>query len=223
MIFRTGLGYALLVPFLLVLSSAGQSGGNVPADIKDRVCDRLFRLDTASSSFLSMMTLRYGDSDTQLVVLTHPVYPVHPGGRAELISYTITGMGSDNLSQFISKMAAQNPSVTDQEIAAKLKVVVKRSPIGYEALKRFFEDLEAVRISPMSWGRIAVDEYSEYEFWYNGGQESVHYKLVGPFKDDPRDKLVEWMIRFRTGVPDLMSAASANHEFPLRYVSRKWH
>ncbi len=28
--------------------------------------------------------------------------------------------------------------------------------------------------------RVAVDEYSEYEFWYNGGQESVHYKLVGP-------------------------------------------
>jgi hypothetical protein len=61
----------------------------------------------------------------------------------------------------------------------------------------------------MSVGRIAVDEYSEYEFWYTGGQESVHYKLVGPFKDDPQDKLVQWMIRFRTSVPELMSAASA--------------
>jgi hypothetical protein len=209
MIFRTRLGYALLVPLLLVLSAVGQSVRGVPADMKDRVLDLLFRSDAVSAPFLSKMTLRYGDSDSQLVVLTYPVYPVHPGGRAELISYTITGMGSDNIWQFISKMAAENPKVTDREIAAKLKAVVKRSPIDYEVLRRFLDELETIRISPMLGGRIAVDEYSEYEFWYNGGQESVDYKLVGPFKDDPQDKLVQWMIRFRTGVPDLMSAASA--------------
>src|SRR5580658_831020 len=209
MISRTCLGHALLVPFLLVLSAVGQSGGGVPADMRDRVLDLLFRSDTVTSPFLSKTTLRYGDSDSQLVVLTYPVYPVHPGGPAEIISYTITGMGSDNLSQFISKMAAQNPSVTDQEIAAKLKVEVKRSPIRYEGLKRFLDELEAIRISPMLASRVAVDEYSEYQFWYNNGQESVHYTVVGPFKDDPQDKLVQWMIRFRTGVPELMSAASA--------------
>jgi len=209
MVFGTRLERALLVPFLLVLSAVGQSGGGVPADMKVRVLDLLFRSDTVTSPFLSKTTLRYGDSDSQLVVLTYPVYPVHPGGQAEIISYTITGMGSDNLAQFISRMAAQNPNVTDQEIAAKLKVEVKHSPISYEALKRFLDELGAIRISPMSVGRIAVDEYSEYEFWYTGGQESVHYKLVGPFKDDPQDKLVQWMIRFRTSVPELMSAASA--------------
>jgi len=197
------------VPFLLVLSSVGQVGGGVPADMRDRVLDLLFRSDAVSAPFFSKMTLRYGDSDSQLVVLTYPVYPVHPGGQAEVINYTITGMGSDNLSQFISKMAAQNPSVTDQEIVAKLKVKVKCSPISYEALKRFLDELEAIRISPMLASRVAVDEYSEYQFWYNNGQESVHYKVVGPFKDDPQDKLVQWMIRFRTGVPELISAASA--------------
>ena len=209
MISRTRLGRALLLPFLLVLSAAGQSGGGVPADMKDRVLDLLFRSDAVTSPFLSKMTLRYGDSDSQLVVLTYPVYPVHPGGQAEVISYTVTGMGSDNLTQFISKMAAQNPSVTDQEIAAKLKVEVKRSPISYEALERFLEELKAMRISPMLENRVAVDEYSEYQFWYNNGQESVHYKVAGPFKDAPQDKLVHWMIRFRTGVPELLSTASA--------------
>jgi hypothetical protein len=208
MIFGARLGRFLLVPFLLVLSAVGQTGRGAPTDIKDRIFDRLFQLDTALSPFLSKMTLRYGDSDTQLVVLTYPVFPVQPGGQAELISYTITGMGSGNLSQFISKMAAQNPSVTDQEIAAKLKVEVKHSPISYEALKRFLDELGSIRISPMLVGRVAVDEYSDYEFWYNGGQESVCYKVVGPFKGDPQDKLVQWMIRFRTGVPDLLSTAS---------------
>jgi hypothetical protein len=209
MIFRTHLGRALLVPFLLVLSAVGQSGGGVPADMKGRVLDFLFRSDAVTSPFLSKMTLRYGDSDSQLVVVTYPVYSVHPGGRAEVIRYTITGMGSYNLSQFISKMAAQNPNVTDQEIAAKLKVDVKRSPIRYEALSRFVDDLKAIRISPVLASRVAVDEYYEYEFWYNNGQESVHYKVAGPFKDDPQDKLVQWMIRFQTGVRELMNAASA--------------
>ncbi|HZH49855.1 MAG TPA: hypothetical protein VFD86_08800, partial [Nitrospira sp.] len=130
-----------------------------------------------------------------------------PGGQAEIISYTITGMGSDNLSQFISKMAAQNPSVTDQEIAAKLKVEVKRSPISYEALKRSLDELKATRISPMLASRVAVDEHSEYQFWYNTGQESVHYVITSPFGDDPQDQLGKWMMKFRDNVPNLLKAS----------------
>jgi len=204
MIFRMCLG-ALLVPFLLTPSAVGRSGGTS----KDRVLDLLFRSDSDKSLWVSKMTLRYGDSNSQLVVLTYPVYPVHPGGQAEIISYTIAGLGSDSLSQFISRMADKKPSVTNEEIAAKLKAVVKRSPIGYQVLRRYLEELKAIRISPMLASRVALDEYSEYEFWYNTGQESVHYKVTGPFKGDSQDKLVQWMIRLRTGVPELMSAASA--------------
>jgi hypothetical protein len=177
--------------------------------MKDRVFDLLFRSDLVSSPFLSKMTFRYGDDDSQLVVITYPIHPAHPRGQAELISYTITGLGGDNLSQFISKMAVQNPRVTDQEIAAKLKAVVKRSPLTYEALRRFLDELKGIRISPVLASRVAADDYSEYEFCYSNGQESVHYRVMGPFKGDPQDKLVQWMIRFRTGVPGLMSAASA--------------
>jgi hypothetical protein len=106
-------------------------------------------------------------------------------------------------------MVAQNSNVTDREIAAKLKVDVSRSPIGYEALDRFLDELKAIRISPILASRVAVDEYSEYEFWYDGGQESVHYTVTGPFKDAPQDELVQWMIRFRASVPDLLKAGSA--------------
>jgi len=204
MIFRMRLG-AVLVPFLLTPSAVGRSGGTS----KDHVLDLLFRSDSDKSLWVSKMTLRYGDSNSQLVVLTYPVYPVHPGGQAEIISYTIAGLGSDSLSQFISRMADKKPSVTDEEIAAKLTAVVKRSPIGYQVLRRYLEELKAIRISPMLASRVALDEYSEYEFRYNTGQESVHYKVTGPFKGDPQDKLLRWMIRLRTGVPELMSAASA--------------
>ena len=116
-------------------------------------------------------------------------------------------MGSDTLSQFISKMAAQNPSVTDQEIAAKLKVEVKHSPISYEALKRSLDELKAMRIPPILASRVAVDEYSEYQFWYNTGQESVHYVITSPFGNDPQDQLGKWMTRFRDNVPNLLKAS----------------
>jgi hypothetical protein len=209
MVLERALGRILLVTLLLGPNTFGQSRGGVPADMKGRVLDLLFRSDVVTSPFLSKMTLRYGDSDSQLIVLIYPVYPVHPGGRAEVISYTIRGMGSDNLAQFISRMTAQNPKVTAADVAEKLQVDVKRSPIEYDALSRLIDELKAVRISPVLANRVAVDEYSEFEFWYNNGQESVHYKIVGPYKDDPQDKIVQWMIRLRTGVPELISAASA--------------
>lgn len=208
MILKARLTSAVLVFFLLVVSAAGQSGGGVPADMKERVLDFVFRSDAVTSPFLSKMTLRFGDTNTQIVVLTYRSYPVHPGGQAEAISYTITGMGNDSLSQFISKTVAQNPNVTEQEIAAKLKVEVKRSPIRREVLSRFLDDLKAIRISPVLKSRVAMDDVSEYEYWYDTGSESVHYKVVGPFKDDPQDKLVQWMIRFRTGISGSVNAAS---------------
>lgn len=209
MISRTPPGPGLILPLLFVLSAVGQSGGDASANLKDRVLDLLFRPEVATSPYFSKMTLRYGDSDSQLVVVTYPVYPVHPGGQAEVISYAITGMGSENLSQFISKMAAQNPNVTGQEIAAKLKLEVKRSPISYEALNRFIDDLKTIRISPVLASRVAVDEYSAYELRYDTGQESVHYRVTGPFNGDPQDKLVQWMIKFRTAVPGMTSGSTS--------------
>lgn len=204
MLFR----HVIVIPFCLALCALAQSG-NYRVNIKDRILDILFALDAPTAPFLTKTTLRFSDTGTQLVVLTYPVYPQHPGGRAEIIKYSITGMGTENLSEFIAKMVAQNPNVTDREIAAKLKVDVSSSPIGYEVLNRSLNKLKTIRISPILASRVAVDEYSEYEFWYDGGQESVHYTVTGPFHDAPQDELVEWMIKFRASVPDLLKAGSA--------------
>ena len=199
----------MFIPLFLALGGIAQPREG-RSEMRDRVLDLLFRSDASSSPFLTKMTLRFGDPETQLVVLTYPVYPVHPGGRAEIITYSIAGTGNGRLSEFIGKMVAQNPNVTDQDIAGKLNVDVKHSPIKYEALDRFLKELNAIRISPKLASRVAVDEYSEYEFWYDGGQESVHYRLVGPFKGTSQDRLVEWMIRFRSSVPGLLQSGSAN-------------
>jgi len=208
MICRRTVVSAVLFGILSTATAMSQTDGRY-RDTKARVLDLLFPLDVSPDSYLTKMALRFGDSDTQLVVLIYPVYPVHPGGRAEIICYSIAGMGDGELSQLISKMVAQSPNMTDREIAAKLKVDVSRSPIGYEALNRFLNELKAIRISPVLASRTAVDEYSEYEFWYDTGQECVHYTVTTPFGNAPQDKLGEWMIKFRASVPDLLKAGSA--------------
>ena len=171
--------------------------------------DILFPLDVVPQSYVTKLVLRFYDSDTQLAVLLYPPYPIHPGGRAEIVRYSISGMSDSQVSQLISKMLSDNPDATDREIAAKLKVDISRSPVGYEMLNRFISELKTIRLSPILAGGVAVDEYSIYEFWYSDGQDSVSYRLTGPFHDAPQDRLVQWMIRFRASVPELLKAGSA--------------
>lgn len=201
------LGYAMILLFCLAPGAIAQVGDDRPVS-RDRVLDLLLHSDIATSPYFVKITLRYSDPDTQLVILTYPSYPVRPEGRAEVISYEITGMGNKNLSQFVYDMASKDPNVTNEEIAAKLKVKVSRSPIEYKELDRFLEQLKAIRISPSLVSRVSLDEYSMYEFRYDTGQERVHYKLDGPFRNAPQDQLVQWMIRFRNSLPKLIKSSS---------------
>lgn len=167
-------------------------------DMKARVLNLLFPLDVTPGSYFLKMVLRFDDPDTQLVIVTYS------GGRSEMIRYSLAGLGNVDLSQFISKMVAENPDVKEQAIAEKLKVDIRRSPIKQEALNRLLNELRAIRISPILASRIAVDDYSEYEFWCDTGQESVHYAITGPFGTAHQDKLGQWMMRVRANLPVLL-------------------
>jgi hypothetical protein len=172
------------------------AGDRQPADIKARVLDLLFPSSTESKPYYVRLVLRFGDSDTQLAVV------VYPGAECELVRYTLADMDGGRLSQLISKMVAQNPNVQAEEIAASVKVKTTRSPIEYKAVERALNDLKAIRISPFLSTRIAVDEYSQYDYWFNSGQESVHYTITGPFSGAPQDQLVQWMFKFRARFPN---------------------
>ena len=205
MICRKAAVTALLCCIAFAASDMAQPGDR-SMNTEARVLDILFPLDVTPKPYFSKMILRYGDSDTQLVVIVYPPYPILPGGRAEVIHYSLEGMGDGQLSQLISRMETENPGVKDQEIAAKVKVKVTRSPINYEALDRALRELKAVRISPILANRVAVDECSEYEFWYDTWQESVHYAITCASGNIPQDKLAQWMTRFRANLPALLKA-----------------
>lgn len=208
MISRMLLKCVMVAPLCLALGASAQLEDD-HMNMKDRVLDILFQSDPPPSPFLTKMTLRFADTDSQFVVFTYPVYPAHPGGRAEIIRYSIAGIGNGKLSEFIATTVSQEPKVTAREIANRLKVNVTRIPVNFDALENSMKDLGAVRISPVLKTRVAVDDYSKYDFWCDTGEEFVHYSMVGPFKDAAQDQLVQWMIRFRANLPGLATAKPA--------------
>jgi hypothetical protein len=191
---------------MLFAASANAQPGDRHLDMKARVLNILFPLDVAPKLYFQRMVLRFSDSDTQLVVVVYPDKDKYWVRKCEITSYALQGMGKGELSQFISKMVAENPNLQEQEIAAKLKVETTRSSVALESFNRALDELKAIRISPVLADRVAMDEYSEYEFWYDNWQESVHYAITGPFGDDPQDQLGRWMTKFRDNVPNLLKA-----------------
>lgn len=193
---RLFLGSAVVLPFFVALVAIAQPGdGHV--GIGDSVLDMLCPVESSGEPYFTRMTLRFGDSATQLVVLTYPPSRANPSGRTELIRCSVGGMEGGNFSQLIRKIQAKNPGATDQEIADKVKVEVTYASLDRKTLDDSMNDLKALRISPVLQGRIALDEYSVYQFWYDTGQEYVHYLIAGPFHDGAQDGLVQWMIKFQ--------------------------
>ncbi len=94
-------------------------------------------------------------------------------------------MGDGDLSQLISKMVAESPDLNPKKLRP---VEGEHYAFAHreQSFGRCSKDLKAIRISPILKTRIAVDEYSEYEYWYDDGQESVHYTITGPSKDAPQ-------------------------------------
>jgi hypothetical protein len=195
--------FAALFCIVFAASALAQPGDR-RLSTEARVLDLVFPLDVGPGVYFLKLVLRYSDSHSQIVVVVRPGPASDPRGVPEVIRYTLSDMGAGDLSQLISKMVANSPNVSDQEIAAKVKVIVTRSPIEREALSHALKGLEAIRISPRLADRVACDGSSEYEYWYDTWEESVHYTVTGPFKGSPQDELVQWMIKFREKLPDLL-------------------
>lgn len=171
------------------------------------VLDIAFSRDATTSSYLERIVLRFGDSDTQLVAVVYPDKEKYWIRKGEIIRYTLADAENGTLSQLVDKMVAQNPHITDEEIAAQIKVNVERWPIEPKVLYDALKKLADIRISPLLTDRICVDECPEFEYSYVDGQESVHYTIVGDGKDAPQDQLVQWMFWFRKKLPELTTLA----------------
>jgi hypothetical protein len=103
----------------------------------------------------------------------------------------------------------KNPNVTDQEIAAKVKVNVTHSVVDTKVLDRELEELKVIRVSPLLLDRIGLDNITFYEYWQDTGQESIHLRFMdpNPSEKEPKAQFVRWMKGFRSRVPGLIKVS----------------
>ena len=174
-----------------------------PLDAHDRVLDLLFPLKVESKPYFVKLILRFHSDASQLALV------VYPGGESELVRSTLDSMNARDLFQLVSKTLIENPHANEEEIAAKVKVRTTRFPTQYKTMEPMLNDLKAIRISPFLNTRIGVDEVTWYDFWFDTGQESVHYKILyNSTLGDAQDNLARWMTRFRATCEGLVNRKS---------------
>ena len=195
-------GKAAVCALLLCALSApaiSQTRARNPSEVYSDVLNLLFPSNVESKPYYVKLILRFHDTDSQLALI------VYPGGACELVSFSLDNMKGTDLFKLVSEMLVKNPGVHDEEIAAKVKVHTTRTAVDYKAVEPALNDLKSIRISPFFQTRVFVDEYSEYEYWFSSGQESVHYRICGSSsKSDAQDQLVHWMIKFRANSANIV-------------------
>ena len=196
----------LIACFIVTCSSsqiATAQPDQVSSDgLRRQVLDAAFSTGVKPASYFSIMTLRF-DSSTQFTLT------VYPGSKAEILRRRIVGMDAAGIRKVIANAAAKTPEASPSNIASRFKIDVTRAAVDYRSVLPLLKELETIRISPLIGSRVSVDEFSEYEFWYDTGQEAVHYSITGPFDSALHDSLSKWMIKFRTNAESWLNGNSS--------------
>jgi hypothetical protein len=188
---RWALQYALCIAVLFAGDVLAQPGVR-RLDLRGRVLDALFKPHTEAKPYSMKLVMRFGDRPSQLTVVTNV------GGATEVRRLELVRLNSRQLDDLIAGAVGRDSQVSPEQLAAQIAVQESRTEISYsKLLDPLLTELKRVRISPILSSRVAVDDYTEYEFVYDQWQESVRYTVVGPFTGHPQDDLVKWMLKFR--------------------------
>lgn len=183
----------------LAVSAFAQSG--------DASLNTLHRLGTP----LTETVLRYGDDHTEIVVLTYLNSPYRPYpyavGLAQVFKFSESDADNGKLSEYVDKLLAPEPNVTEYEIAERLKIDNMHASVDTDALERFMKGLRSIRVSPVWGSGVCVDDCPLYDYWFSDGTDYFHYSIAGRKGD--KAKLVRWMFRFRAALPELIKRSSA--------------
>jgi hypothetical protein len=189
------------------LQTAEQTGPMNGRDyMRDRVLDALFPLDVPQRPYLWKVTLRFGDSATQIVAVVYSNRLTNFETRCDLIRFSLDGLGPGELDAYIERMTRANPRIAARDIAGTLRVKRTTTPIEPSTLDSALAELRSLRLSPVLSGRMAVDNYAQYELWYETWQEMNHFQIISPVDDTGSGQLARWMVKFRDDLPTLLKS-----------------
>jgi hypothetical protein len=202
----------ILMYVSMALVGNAQPGDRV-LDPRARVLDVLFPVEVLQRPYFFKLALRFDDADTQVVVVVYPDKERYWVRRCEVTTYSLDDNAKRELSESLSKLAPEASDDAVRAVASELKVETIRVEIAPDALRESLSALKTIRISPVLTDRISVDEFYEYDFWYDNWQESVHYSITGPPRkasQNPQDELVRWMLKFKADLPELLKGPLAS-------------
>jgi len=205
---RTAASILMYVSMALPVGHA--QPGDRALDPKARILDVLFPVEVPQKPYFFKIVLRFDDADTQVMAVVYPDKQKYWIRRCEVTTMFLGDNVKRELTESLSKLPSEASDDAVRAIAPGLKVEVSRIVIAPEALDKQLSELKSIRISPLLASRISVDNFSEYEFWYDSWQESVHYAITGSPGKAPQDELVRWMLRFKADLPNLLKKSSAS-------------
>lgn len=195
--------------FMALMTGHAQPGDRT-LNPKARVLDALFPVEVPQRPYFFKLVLRFDEADTQAVVVVYPDKEKYWIRRCEVTTYSLDDATRRELSESLSKLAPEASDDAVRAIASGLKVKTNHVAVAPEALDKSLGELKSIRIPPVLAAHVSVDAFSEYQFWYDSWQESVHYSIVGPPRDAPQDESVRWMLKFKADLPDLLKGPSAS-------------
>jgi hypothetical protein len=201
---------AAMAAFALMAFAGNAQPGDRVLDPKARILDALFPVVVSQRPYFQKLVLRFDDADAQLVIVVYPDKEKYWIRRCEVTTYALNDAAKTQLSESLTKLSPEASDDAVRAIAAGLKVEVNRFAVAPEALDKPFSELRSIRISPLLATRVSVDEFSEYEFWYDNWQDSVHYSIAGTPEKEPQDEMIRWMIKFKANLPDFLKRSSAS-------------
>jgi hypothetical protein len=208
---RTAASILMYVSMALPVGNA--QPGDRALDPKARVLNVLFPVEVSQRPYFFKVVLRFDDADTQVVIVVYPDKDKYWVRRCEVTTFSLNDDVKRELAESLSQLPPEATDEAVRAIASGLRVEVNRIVIAPEALDKSLSELKSIRISPLLAARISVDNFSEYEFWYDSWQESVHYSITGSPGKAPQDELVRWMLRFKADLPGLLKKSSGGSPF----------
>jgi hypothetical protein len=180
-----------------------QPGGQ-DLNLRAKVLDLLFVDEVAQRPYLVKLALRFGDSDSETVLV------IYPGGKGDLISYDLGDLAKGKLSEAIERAYSEKTNITANEIAAQFRVRKRRTPIEYNRIKPLLSSLERIHVEASLPISFAMDDTPQYEYLYDNWQESIRLVINKPRVNSSDDELIRWMHLFRDETERILDNSTAS-------------
>ncbi len=161
---------------------------------------------TVDNLYVERLMLRFSQPMMEIIVV------VKSGGAIEATCYRVESFAA--AADLIKKANSGDGTITATQIAKTIHINQKNLKVTREQLRRWFDELRSMHLSPLLQDTVCLDSCPKFDFWYDTRQDSVRYSVyyaaVSPPIHSQQEMIAEWMLRVR----DEIGASSTSEKTP---------